>query len=197
MIIIYVYNRNDYKDVVEVFKPMIREELVEVNLGNLFTDNIDRHSYILTPGNSFGVMDGGFDAVLKENIKCIEPKVRKKIDMDYKGELPIGSAIEIDPGDDDPLVIYTSTMRIPGRIPYASIAVYSAFREALRLVDDVWNVNVFTPMFGTGYGSVSAKKAATQMYMAIRTMKEPINRNNWEVIRRSQRIIETGELITP
>src|SRR5215470_5132076 len=48
---------------------------------------------IVSPANSFGIMDGGLDLAIRDQLGfLVESKVQELIDAKYHGELPVGCA---------------------------------------------------------------------------------------------------------
>ena len=87
----------------------------------------------ITAGNSYGIMDGGIDLVVRNYFPGIQDKVQTKIGGLF---LPIGYAISV-PTDniDIPNLIYAPTMEIPSDVKYTLNAYYSflgALIEASR-----------------------------------------------------------------
>ncbi len=82
---------------------------------------IDLHEFLLhnnvecivSPANSYGLMDGGFDLAISEEFGWeLQERVQKYIVEHYKGEQPIGSSFIIDIGTNNMKLIHTPTMRI-------------------------------------------------------------------------------------
>ena len=87
---------------------------------------------IVSPANSFGIMDGGLDGKLRDYFGTqIEKKVRNKIKYEYHGELPVGCAITVETGRSEfPLLISAPTMRVPEDVSTTQNA-YLAMRAIL------------------------------------------------------------------
>src|SRR5262245_20748998 len=136
---------------------------------------------LVSPANSFGIMDGGLDLAIREQLGfSVEAKIQDVIDAKYHGELPVGSAEIV--ASDQPrwrYLIAAPTMRIPEPIPLTMNA-YLAFRAVLVAVE---NFNkglgrreidsVVCCGLGTGIGKVSANKCAMQMRAAYQVMRRP------------------------
>lgn len=61
---------------------------------------------VVSPGNGFGIMDGGFDAVLREiHGTEIEYRIKQKILHFYGPELPVGAAVVAKGADDEQMII--------------------------------------------------------------------------------------------
>jgi len=135
------------------------------------------YDVLITPGNSFGIMDGGFDAVVKTLFGAsIEEKIRTAIDDEFHGKLPVGCAVCCGNAT-GPDVIYAPTMRVPMQITRTD-NVYLAMRAALLWIsryndyetagehEPQYIENVMTPLLGAGAGKMPALQAATQMRLA-------------------------------
>lgn len=76
---------------------------------------------IVSPANSFGIMDGGLDLAIRNEVGFkAEENLKNEILNNYHGELPIGSAIIVPTENTNwPFLISAPTMRIPnGCIKY-------------------------------------------------------------------------------
>ena len=87
---------------------------------------------IISPANSFGIMDGGIDGKLRDYFGLsIETAVRTKIKQAYQGELPVGCAIVLPTGNKQfPYLISAPTMRVPEEVS-KSLNAYLAMRAIL------------------------------------------------------------------
>jgi O-acetyl-ADP-ribose deacetylase (regulator of RNase III) len=82
---------------------------VEVSKGSILNEQVDAW---VSPTNSQGRMDGGVDAVIKRHLGAgIQLRVQNAIRSTYGGALPIGSAVCVPSGAQNPkFVISTPTM---------------------------------------------------------------------------------------
>jgi O-acetyl-ADP-ribose deacetylase (regulator of RNase III) len=136
---------------------------------------------VVSPTNSFGLMDGGVDAVYVERFGVrIEARVRDQILEHHSGELLVGDADIVETGDSEvPFLICAPTMRVPMRVN-RSVNPYLAARAVMRLmrhghfrgapfpgvaVRDLVSV-VAMPGLGTGTGGVGPRKCARQVRAA-------------------------------
>ncbi len=87
---------------------------------------------IVSPANSFGVMDGGLDGKLRDYFgMSIEIEVKKCIKEKYLGELPVGCALSVITGRSEfPFLISAPTMRVPENVA-TTINAYLAMRASL------------------------------------------------------------------
>lgn len=151
---------------------------VEVIVGDYFQQPADA---IVSPANSFGIMDGGLDLAIRDQLGFpVERSVQELIDEKYHGELPVGCA-EVVATDHSRwrYLIVAPTMRVPEPIPF-TINAYLAFRGALvaaknhnRLLGKQEIDSLVCCGLGTGVGQVSANKCAMQMRAAYQVMTRP------------------------
>jgi O-acetyl-ADP-ribose deacetylase (regulator of RNase III) len=129
---------------------------------------------LITPGNSFGIMDGGFDQAVTTLFGLkIEAVVQQRIKADHLGELNVGDAILLT--SCIPHLVYAPTMRVPMQITCTD-NVYRAFRAALLQIvlhnkkqsaDGGPCIDkVVTPLLGAGAGKFPPAAAAKQMKLA-------------------------------
>lgn len=72
--------------------------------------------YIVTAGNSLGIMRGGIDLAIKNHFGSeIEDKVQEIIKSEWNGFLPVGKFILV-PLNDNQTLLYTPTMAHPGTL---------------------------------------------------------------------------------
>lgn len=141
---------------------------------------------IVSPANSFGLMDGGIDLVIRNFFGMqIQKNVRKIIEKEFYGEQPVGTSIIVDTENDDyPFLAHTPTMRVPGDISNTD-NVYNAAFAMFRAVanhnkNDRVRINkVLCPGLGTATGRVKPKEAARQMALAYKNFLEPTTNLIW------------------
>ncbi|HCT3325317.1 macro domain-containing protein [Enterobacter cloacae] len=64
-----------------------------------FYQELRKHDAVVSPANSFGLMDGGFDLVLTQRFgEQLMKRVMMHIDEHYLGEQPVGTAFVIETG---------------------------------------------------------------------------------------------------
>ena len=148
---------------------------VEVLKGDYFQKPSDA---IVSPANSFGIMDGGLDLAIRGKLGVkVESKIQKVIVAEYHGELPIGCAEIIETEHDVwKYMISAPTMRIPESVEF-TLNAYLAFRAILlsienlnkskgqRLID-----SVVCSGLGTGFGRIPPSRCAGQMLLAYKSM---------------------------
>ena len=163
-------------------------EIIHDDFAN-FMDNHLNIEAVVSPANSFGLMDGGYDAAITDYFgETLMKEVQLKIIFDWYGEQPVGTSISVPIysrifntvlGSKNPILIHTPTMRTPESIKDSRI-IYQCMRttliEALRQ-----NVkSIVIPAFGGCCGKVPYDQIARMMYLAYnQIMNRPTN-INWE-----------------
>lgn len=161
-------------EVCTAFRSLFRSPLVSVEQGDLL--DIAADAYV-SPANSHGIMDGGFDRRLRERFPGIESRVQARID-EWGGLLPVGKAIVVDTLDYDvPFLICAPTMVVPSRIS-GTRNVHAAMRAILTAVsrfnerNDDGIQSVAIPGLGTGIGRMAPAEAVAQMRDAFEEFLE-------------------------
>jgi len=155
----------------EVFKD---DPAVEAEYGDYFDCPADA---MVSPANSFGIMDGGIDLAIRKKLgHNVEKEVQKEIETHFHGELPVGAAVLVDTEHERwPYLVAATTMRVPENVKHTANA-YLAFRAVLLLIR---NYNTSQPHGGedeirsliccglaTGCGGMSFSRCAVQMKAA-------------------------------
>ena len=143
---------------------------VKVIFGNILNQEADA---IVSPGNSFGFMDGGLDYQLSEFFGWdLEKKLQENIRKKHEGELLVGMAEILGTGNKKiPYIVCAPTMRVPMVIP-ASANPYLATRGVFLSINNFNNrendkiKSVLVPGMGTGIGKVPYDICARQMRIA-------------------------------
>lgn len=131
---------------------------------------------IVSPANSYGLMDGGVDRSINYSLNYISEKIQKFIQFKYNGEQPVGTCMII-PVEQSHMttakykyLAHTPTMRVPKDVSNTENA-YLAFRALLtelfnhnRQYNDI-NTVVMTS-FCCGAGIMTPYQAAKQMRFA-------------------------------
>jgi O-acetyl-ADP-ribose deacetylase (regulator of RNase III) len=151
---------------------------VEAIAGDYFQRPADA---IISPANSFGIMDGGLDLAIRDQLGfSVESRIQEVIVEKHHGELPVGCAEIVGTNDSRwRYMIAAPTMRVPEPIPY-TINPYLAFRAVLVAVENFNKElgkreidSLVCCGLGTGIGKISANKCASQMRAAYQVMKTP------------------------
>jgi len=124
---------------------------------------------VVSPANSFGIMDGGIDLSYARRWTGIEDAVRARIARECLfSELLVGQAIFVPiPGASaTKSLIVAPTMRVPMRI-IDPADVYLATRVAVRCAQEHNVDSLAIPGMGTGCGGVAPTVAAHAMMQGI------------------------------
>ena len=128
---------------------------------------------IVSPANSYGLMDGGFDLAISEEFGWdLQERVQKYIVEHYKGEQPIGSSFIIDIGTNNMKLIHTPTMRIPFPVKDPMI-VYQCMRTTLMVALENHIESIVIPAFCGECGDVSPKVIGRLMFEAYKQVMNP------------------------
>jgi O-acetyl-ADP-ribose deacetylase (regulator of RNase III) len=148
---------------------------VKTHLG-VFQDLLGTFDALLTPGNSYGQMDGGFDGVVSRHFAPVQRAVWDAIGERHRGFLPVGSADVVPTGDDRcPWLVYAPTMRTPMRLGGdRDVAIHDAMWAGLiavsrhneRVAPEHRIATLACPGLGTGVGLVPPERAAQLMAAA-------------------------------
>ena len=162
-------------------------ESVEVYEGDFFERDADA---MVSPANSFGIMDGGLDAAIRSALGYqIESDVQAIILQKYHGELPVGVA-EIVPTSNArwPFLVVATTMRVPESVAN-TLNAYLSFRAALLAVlrhnqgagmSPIKSLLV--PGLGIGVGRMDARRCAAQMRVALDNVSKPARIPSYSLI---------------
>lgn len=138
---------------------------VSIHVGDILARKADA---ILSPANSFGLMDGGIDLAYVNFFGWeLQDRLQETLRREHAGELPVGNAVVIPTQHGDiPYLVSAPTMRIPENIA-DTVNVYLAFRAALLAVKASGQIrSLLSPALGTGVGTMPIERAARQMYAA-------------------------------
>jgi O-acetyl-ADP-ribose deacetylase (regulator of RNase III) len=152
----------------ETFKPF--PEVISIQ-GDFFSQSAD---VMVSPANSFGIMDGGLDLAIRNQLgDRVESLVQKQIIEESHGELPVGLAVIVPTSHQQwPFLVCAPTMRVPEDVS-KTLNSYLSFRAtllAIRKYNDSSNgqkINTLVcPGLATGIGKMPARKCAAQMRLA-------------------------------
>ena len=144
---------------------------------------VERKTYFVSPANSLGFMDGGYDLALSRDVMPgIERNVKKKIaevgrtNLLGRKYLPIGSYIILD--SDDPLkkLVVSPTMLLPQDVSNTNNAYYSALfaLEGITTYDkDDSKYDIILTSLCCGYGKMDEEKSVAQIVRAIQHYRLP------------------------
>jgi O-acetyl-ADP-ribose deacetylase (regulator of RNase III) len=153
-------------------------KVVGVHRADYFAKDADA---MISPANSFGIMDGGLDLAIRAELGVeVEARVQKAILDEHHGELPVGGALVI-PTDHArwPYLVVAPTMRVPELVSQ-SLNAYLAFRAALTAVLRFNETkparpirSLISPGLATGIGHMSPRRCAAQMSVAYLHASQP------------------------
>jgi O-acetyl-ADP-ribose deacetylase (regulator of RNase III) len=146
----------------------------DVEVVNTGFEWIPYYDCLVSPANSFGLMDGGIDAAITRFFGLsLERQVQQHILQEYLGEQPVGTSFIIATGHPQhPWLAHTPTMRIPMAIkgtdiPYTAMwATLLAVRQHNLHHPDAPIRTLACPGLGTGIGQVPPAEAARLMALA-------------------------------
>lgn len=185
-------------DLAEVWDEVFQDfDEVEVRCDDIFALPSDA---IVSPANSFGIMDGGIDLILRNKLGFdVQHRLQSEIKEQFHGELPVGSAIIV-PTKKEPwrFLIAAPTMRIPQRVGQ-TLNPYLAFRAVLlavkrfneRASEDERIKSLTCPGLGTGIGGVSPRVCAGQMRIAYNYLSKPARIPSFDEIHQMHRTLKS------
>jgi O-acetyl-ADP-ribose deacetylase (regulator of RNase III) len=143
-------------------------------------EDLAQFDCVATAGNSFGLMDAGFDlAVHKFFGPGVQERIQQRILSDFLGEQPVGTSILVPTGHDRcRWVAHSPTMRIPMNIEgtdHVYLAAWATILEVARM-NASGHARIATlvlPAFGTGTGGMSFLEAGTQIRIAVEHYLRP------------------------
>lgn len=167
-IIILSLNKGVCIELQKLFNKNKNVTIVNNDIESFFQANQNRIDCLVSPANSYGMMDGSYDKALTNilGIEC-ENKVQSIIKKYFLGEQPICTSFIIDTPINGVKLIHTPTMRVPSVIKEPEI-VYHCTRSTLicALENDV--KTIVLPAFGNAVGEVDSKTCAQYMYNAYK-----------------------------
>lgn len=147
--------------------------LPNVEIVNNYFEWLPEFDCMVSPANSFGMMDGGIDAaIIRFFGRSLMARVQRCILEDYLGEQPVGTSMIVETfHHKHPFLAHTPTMRVPMSIsgtdiPY--VAMYSmllAVRHHNQQQEQKIN-SIACPGLGTGIGRFPYNEAARLMALA-------------------------------
>jgi O-acetyl-ADP-ribose deacetylase (regulator of RNase III) len=165
-------------------------ESISVECGDFFSEPADA---MLSPANSFGIMDGGLDLAIRTQIGGeIQRRVQSVIVDRHHGELPVGAAEVVETENARwPFLVVAPTMRVPEPVAN-TLNAYLAFRAALLAIRAFNQAaprirSLVVPGLGTGIGAMDARRCAAQMRVAYDQAAGPGRVPSFEMIHRIHR----------
>ena len=177
----------------EAFDPFPQ---VEPRLADFFSVRADA---MVSPANSFGIMDGGLDLAIRDALGfSVQEAVQRVIVERHHGELTVGTAEVVETGDPRwPFLVIAPTIRVPESIGQ-TVNAYLAFRAALLAVrrhNEAGRETIRTmlsPGLGTGVGGLEPRRCAAQMRIALKQAMGPPGVPSFEAIHTVHRAMRTS-----
>jgi len=153
---------------------------VEVVYDNIEYYDISNIDCLVSPANSYGIMNGGYDLALTRMFgNNLQLKVQNYIIDNLYGEQPVGSSIIVDIPNTYKKLIHTPTMRIPSPIVDSEI-VYTSMRSTLICALNNNIKSIIIPAFGGDTGMLPLNIIAKEMFKAyIQIFKTNIKVHSW------------------
>jgi O-acetyl-ADP-ribose deacetylase (regulator of RNase III) len=147
--------------------------LPNVEIVNNYFEWLPEFDCMVSPANSFGLMDGGIDAaIIRFFGQSLMDRVQQRILEEYLGEQPVGTSFIVETGHPKhPFLAHTPTMRVPmivagTDIPYVAMwAMLLAVRRHNQQAKQQIHT-IACPGLGTGIGRVPYPEAARMMALA-------------------------------
>ncbi len=136
---------------------------------------------LVSPANSFALMDGGIDAAIIEHFGVgLEERVQREIWRVYRGEQPVGTCLMVPTLTAHcPWLAHCPTMRLPTDVSWTNHA-YQSFLAALTSAESAGVRTLACPGLGTGVGHMPVDVCARQMRFAFDCWGGAFAPSNWE-----------------
>ena len=132
---------------------------------------------IVSPANSFGYMDGGYDKAITDYFGVgVEKEAQKFINSHLFGEQPVGTSIMVDIPNTNKKLIHTPTMRLPSTIK-DELVIYQCMRSTLSCAIKGKVHSIVIPAFGGATGKVKPDIIAKYMKAGYDQILEHIKVN--------------------
>lgn len=168
-----------------------REDVILVN--DSFA-NFMRNQYVqcvVSPANSFGIMDGSYDlAITHWYGDQLQERVQKYIIENFYGEQPIGTSFIVEAGKDAQYLIHTPTMQTSQPLVDSRV-IYQCMRSTLIEAKKNNIKSILIPMFGGTCGLVKPQLVAKMMWKGYEQLKNPPKSIDWEYAEKVKLILES------
>ena len=135
---------------------------------------------VVSPANSFGLMDGGLDlAITNWYGPDLQKRVQQYILDNFYGEQPVGSSFIIETGKENEYLIHTPTMQTPQPIEDPRV-IYNCMRSTLIIAKKNNIKSILIPMFGGLTGKVRPDIVAKMMLAAYKQLQNPPAKISWD-----------------
>ena len=165
------------------FHPLRDIEIVNEDFAT-FMDKYPNIEAVVSPANSFGLMDGGYDKAITDYFgEGFMKNVQETILRDWFGEQPVGTSMTVPIYNKriinnlgvecNPILIHTPSMRTPEIIKDNRI-IYQCMRTTLIEAEKQEVGSIVIPAFGGLTGRVPYDEIAKMMFLAYRQIyKQP------------------------
>ena len=143
-----------------------------------FMDEHPEVDCVVSPANSFGIMDGGYDRAITNYFgHGLMEAVQRKIVDEWLGEQPVGTSISVE--YNGMTLIHTPVMRVPS-VVVDPMLVYHCMRTALIEAMRCGVETKVIPAWGTGCGMLPFDTVADLMAAAYFQVKNPPSKLDWD-----------------
>lgn len=164
------------------FKGCKDVEFVNESFQSFMSKNKDKIECVVSPANSFGLMDGGYDLVLTNWYgNQLQKRVQEYIIKNFLGEQPVGTSFIIPTNKDNQYLIHTPTMRTPEMVTDARI-VYQCMRTTLLVALQNNIQSILIPMFACHTGMVKPQIVSKMMWKAYEQINNPPEKIDWNYV---------------
>lgn len=151
------------------FKDMPNVEIVNDEFDRFVKKHCDLEC-IVSPGNSFGIMTGGYDgAITKYFGVMLMAVVQDYIKKHYDGCQPVATAFIVDIPKTKMHLIHCPTMAVPTLIKDPQV-VYDCTKAVLNVAMKNNIKSIVLPAFGGLTGGLQPEDIAEKMYKAIKEL---------------------------
>ena len=165
--------------------------IITQDFGDFIKEHPDMEA-IVSPANSFGLMDGGYDkAIIDYYGPQLMEHVQYAIIEKWYGEQPVGTSMSVQIANRfytkiyhgafeqfNPILIHTPTMRTPEVIEDPRI-IYQCMRTCLIEAINQEVESIVIPAFGGCTGKVSPKIIAKMMFLAFNQISNCPDKITW------------------
>lgn len=146
----------------------------EFKQGDILAENKD----FISPGNSFGFLDGGLDqAITNKWGIVVQNTLQDMIKHKPMRELLVGETMIIRVNNIN--IFYAPTMRVPMILSLESINVYLAFKSAISKALDMNLREICVPLLGAGVGKLPLDFIGHQITQALKDVDSIYYPSNW------------------
>lgn len=175
---------HEYKYADEDYFPNV--EVVNKGCVEWLEENNNHLIGIVSPANSFGLMDGGFDGAIRKYFQeyydfDIIPIVQEHIKEKFWGEQPVGTSTLIKLPVIGSYILHTPTMIRPSTITDPRV-IYHCTRACILEAMRTECTHIVIPAFGGCCGKVDRKLIAEYMLAAIDTFRYRPTAKTWHEV---------------